>query len=225
MDNEIIEMETVARRLNTNRNALTQLTVVDWIVLDFTDGKRSFKDLAYTLPTEQSALMASYRHLKALGLITWNNSAHDSSISHDPHENTSPGFKRVATHTFASVEVNLDLCAAIADLSDELCLQYIPRSLLGSFRSFTPKIADSNYEIELGIQALIEFLSVHIASLTPYEILGVEPNADAATIRQAYLKRSRLFHPDRYFRKNIGVFSSHLSSLFKAVTKAFGALQ
>ena len=84
---------------------------------------------------------------------------------------------------------------------------------------------DPSLDMDIGTQALIEFLDQHIESLSPYEILGLEPTKDKVAIRQAYLKRSRLFHPDRYFRKNIGSYASVLSSLFKAVTRAFSTLQ
>lgn len=88
-----------------------------------------------------------------------------------------------------------------------------------------PRHSDPSLDIDIGTQALIEFLNLSLESLTPYEILGIEPTQDKGVIRQAYLKRSRLFHPDRYFRKNIGSYASVLSAIFKAVTRAFSSLQ
>ncbi len=222
MDSSIIEMETIARRVKGDDNLMSQFTPVDWVVLDFANGRRSFKDLATMLPTEQSALMASFRHLKALGFLAWNELTYRNSRG-----DSSSGIRRNATQPIKVAEVLSavsDVSVIMADLSDEQCLQYIPRKLLGAFRSFTPHQVNATYEMDLGTQALVEFLFAHINGLTPYEILGVESSASDAEIRQAYLKRSRLFHPDRYYRKNIGVFTNQLTALFKAVTTAFGTL-
>ncbi len=229
MDNAVISSSTIAKRCNGDNRLLKELTTVDWVVLDFVDGKRTFQDLAQLLPTEQSALTMSFRHLKLLGFLTW-----ETAVDNDDTMGTT-SFGRsgspVSTGGWSSsgsvsaVNASIELNTALADLSDEQCLQYIPSKLLPQFRAFTPHHSDSSLDIDMGTQALIEFLNKNIDSLTPFEILGIEPTNDKGAIRQAYLKRSRLFHPDRYFRKNIGSYANVLSVIFKAVTRAFSALQ
>lgn len=59
----------------------------------------------------------------------------------------------------------------------------------------------------------------------PYhEILGVARDADAKTIKQAYFGLSKLFHPDRYFRRNLGPYAVRVESIFKRVLEAYELL-
>lgn len=229
MDSAAISSLTVARRCNGDNRLLTELTTVDWVVLDFVDGKRTFQELTQMLPTEQSALTMAFRHLKLLGFLTWESAesnevrANQTSFGQSRPNIPSSGWSN--SSSVSAVNASVELNTALADLSDEQCLQYIPSKLLPKFRAFMPRHSDPSLDIDIGTQALIEFLNLSLESLTPYEILGIEPTQDKGVIRQAYLKRSRLFHPDRYFRKNIGSYASVLSAIFKAVTRAFSSLQ
>jgi curved DNA-binding protein CbpA len=59
----------------------------------------------------------------------------------------------------------------------------------------------------------------------PYhEILGVDPRADAKEIKRAYFRLSREYHPDRYFRRNVGPFAARFERIFKKVSEAYELL-
>jgi len=59
----------------------------------------------------------------------------------------------------------------------------------------------------------------------PYhEILGVAPDADRKVLKRAYFALSKEFHPDRYFRKNLGAFQPHLERVFKKIVEAYELL-
>jgi curved DNA-binding protein CbpA len=59
----------------------------------------------------------------------------------------------------------------------------------------------------------------------PYhQILGVAPDADPKTIKQAYFGLSKQFHPDRYFRRNLGPYAARVESIFKKVLEAYELL-
>jgi curved DNA-binding protein CbpA len=59
----------------------------------------------------------------------------------------------------------------------------------------------------------------------PYhEILGVARDADVRTIKQAYFGLSKQFHPDRYFRRNLGPYAARVESIFKKVLEAYELL-
>jgi curved DNA-binding protein CbpA len=59
----------------------------------------------------------------------------------------------------------------------------------------------------------------------PYhEILGVAANADVKDIKRAYFRLSREYHPDRYFRRNTGVFGPRLDRIFKKIAEAYELL-
>jgi len=59
----------------------------------------------------------------------------------------------------------------------------------------------------------------------PYhEILGVAPDADVRTIKQAYFRLSKQFHPDRYFRRNLGPYAPRIERIFKKILEAYELL-
>jgi hypothetical protein len=61
--------------------------------------------------------------------------------------------------------------------------------------------------------------------LAPHELLGVEPDADSATIKRAFAAASKELHPDRYFGKDLGHFREKLAKIFNRITEATQELQ
>ena len=59
---------------------------------------------------------------------------------------------------------------------------------------------------------------------TYHEILGVDAGADQRTIKKAYFQLSREFHPDRFFRAELGSWADRLSLIFKTILGAYEAL-
>lgn len=53
-----------------------------------------------------------------------------------------------------------------------------------------------------------------------FELLGAEPDADATTLRRAYFKRSKEFHPDRYYTKKLGGYKAMLAEIFRQLNAA-----
>lgn len=58
----------------------------------------------------------------------------------------------------------------------------------------------------------------------PRALLGVPRGADENTLRRAYFRLAKEFHPDRYFGRELGRYRSRLEALFGALTDAFHAL-
>lgn len=57
-----------------------------------------------------------------------------------------------------------------------------------------------------------------------HEQLGVEPGADDRAIKKAYFELSRQFHPDRFFRCDLGPYAERVSLIFKTIREAYKAL-
>ena len=55
---------------------------------------------------------------------------------------------------------------------------------------------------------------------THYELLQVPADADKKSIKAAYFQVVNLFHPDRYFGKQLGSFKSKLERIFARMTEA-----
>jgi len=82
---------------------------------------------------------------------------------------------------------------------------------------------DPALDLSLEVQRrILEFESR--LDLPYHEILGVALDADGRTMKRAYLDLSKEFHPDRYFRREIGEFVDRLNRIFKGVLEAYELL-
>jgi curved DNA-binding protein CbpA len=59
---------------------------------------------------------------------------------------------------------------------------------------------------------------------TFYELLGIDPMADTKAIQAAYYDLSRKWHPDRFFRREMGLHGEQLEMVFATITKAYKTL-
>jgi curved DNA-binding protein CbpA len=57
-----------------------------------------------------------------------------------------------------------------------------------------------------------------------FALLGVSETVDRRTLKKAYFKVSKEFHPDRHYGKNLGSFRERLARIFDTAHKAFEVL-
>jgi DnaJ domain/Tetratricopeptide repeat len=57
-----------------------------------------------------------------------------------------------------------------------------------------------------------------------WTVLGLKPGATAEAVKIAYFEASRVFHPDRYFGKNLGSYRARLERIFHRLSEAHEAL-
>jgi len=57
-----------------------------------------------------------------------------------------------------------------------------------------------------------------------WTVLGLRPGASAEAVKLAYFEASRLFHPDRYFGKNLGSYRGRLERIFHRLSEAHETL-
>ncbi|MEZ4218794.1 MAG: DnaJ domain-containing protein [Myxococcota bacterium] len=82
---------------------------------------------------------------------------------------------------------------------------------------------DESLGIDLDTQRrILEFESRLGAAY--HDLLGVARDADAKEIKRAYFKLSKEFHPDRYFRREIGGYAKRLEAIFKRILEAYELL-
>jgi curved DNA-binding protein CbpA len=60
--------------------------------------------------------------------------------------------------------------------------------------------------------------------LDHYTLLGITGEADKKRVKRAYFELAALFHPDRYFKKQLGSFKPKMEALFNRVTEAHDTL-
>lgn len=57
-----------------------------------------------------------------------------------------------------------------------------------------------------------------------YALLGVARESDKKAIKRAYFDLAGVFHPDRFFRKNLGSYKAKMEAVFARVTEAHDTL-
>jgi curved DNA-binding protein CbpA len=81
-------------------------------------------------------------------------------------------------------------------------------------------------EIDLGEDLKKKILYYHktMHDQTHYEMLQVDRRAEPKEIKRAYFKVSRVFHPDSFFRKNLGSYKQKIEAIFKRISQAYEVL-
>ncbi len=59
---------------------------------------------------------------------------------------------------------------------------------------------------------------------THYELLSIAADADRKAVRDAYFALSKRFHPDVYFKREIGPYRERIEGIFRALTRAYDVL-
>ncbi|MFK7894241.1 MAG: tetratricopeptide repeat protein [Myxococcota bacterium] len=88
---------------------------------------------------------------------------------------------------------------------------------------FLPSIDEGKLNESLDIQIDIQrrILEFEAGLGRPYHtLLNVEVGAPPKAVKRAYFKLSKEFHPDRFFRKDIGEYAERLDRIFKKVLEA-----
>jgi len=79
--------------------------------------------------------------------------------------------------------------------------------------------------LEIPVEAQERILGFETRLKRPYhEVLGVPADADLKAVKRAYFELSKEYHPDRYFRRNIGPFALRLERIFKRIVEAYELL-
>ena len=84
--------------------------------------------------------------------------------------------------------------------------------------------ASGGTDLPADLQRELLDLDARASRISHYELLGVGPEADAAGIRRAYLLRSKRFHPDAWYGKDVGEFAPLLSKAFQRLSSAYQIL-
>lgn len=58
----------------------------------------------------------------------------------------------------------------------------------------------------------------------PWALVGVAAGSDKRTIKRAFFERSKLYHPDRFYGRELGPWRERLHAVFEAISAAHGQL-
>ena len=85
-------------------------------------------------------------------------------------------------------------------------------------------VPDDGIAIPHDRRRVIDALYGQLGRFNQFEVLGVDRDADKQTIKKAYYDAVAIFHPDKYFRKNLGEYKQKLDKLLHRVTEAHDTL-
>ncbi len=100
----------------------------------------------------------------------------------------------------------------------------VSEKMAASLADLDPDILAERVELDEDLKRLLLYLHDRLPRMSYYEILAVPKDADRKTIRKAFKARTKLLHPDRYFRKRLGSYEAMLHDLFKAASQAYDVL-
>jgi tetratricopeptide (TPR) repeat protein len=87
--------------------------------------------------------------------------------------------------------------------------------------------SDLRIDPELGIDVELQGRILDFESSLDrsyFELLSVSRDTEAKEIKRAYFTLSKVFHPDRYFRKELGHFKERLEKIFRKLVEAYELL-
>jgi DnaJ domain len=79
-------------------------------------------------------------------------------------------------------------------------------------------------ELSIADRILILAMQRRMRVGDPWLLIGVAKGADKKALKRAYFKLSKDVHPDRYYGKKLGGFTSRLSDVFEALAHAYAEL-
>jgi tetratricopeptide (TPR) repeat protein len=77
---------------------------------------------------------------------------------------------------------------------------------------------------EQEIQDLLTLARV-VGEATYYDVLNVEDDASEAQLKRAFYSMSRRYHPDRFYRREVGEYESVIERVFTGITTAYEVLR
>ena len=82
-------------------------------------------------------------------------------------------------------------------------------------------------EVDLTADERTQIISAEklVSSYAYWEILGIGEQFDAAQLKQRWFAVSRLYHPDRFFGRELGGYQERLDLIFQRVKEVYETLQ
>lgn len=109
-----------------------------------------------------------------------------------------------------------------------LGVSIVPEGWPVSFSRFCGGVAESALvsgdALSREQKLVLLYFEASLKKITYYQLLGIQGDADPGAVRAAYFRMSKAFHPDRWFRKEIGEFDRVLIGVFKWLNRAYMVL-
>ncbi len=180
------------------------LTPQQAFVLSRVDGTLTEEELVLLTGLEPAQVREALDHLASLGALTFAQPANHSPAPAAPPLRRPSGMLRIGP---------------IVEMRGEREEHHHPAAAL-----YDPAEVDEPVELDVQRKRRILDTFYGLESLSHYELLGVATDVDKKAVKAAYFELVNIFHPDRYYGKNLGSFKSKLERVFARVTEAHDVL-
>jgi curved DNA-binding protein CbpA len=89
---------------------------------------------------------------------------------------------------------------------------------------FSPANLGEQVDLKEEQKKRILYVHAHLEEWNHYALLGLKRTAKNSEIKRGYFKASKEFHPDAYFRKEMGTYAKRVDEIFRAMKKAYDVL-
>ena len=89
---------------------------------------------------------------------------------------------------------------------------------------FSPADMADGRELTEAQKKRILHVEAHLDDWSHYQLLDVRRASSSADIKTSYFKASKEFHPDTFFRKDIGKYADRVDRIFRAMKAAYDVL-
>jgi tetratricopeptide (TPR) repeat protein len=209
-------------RVVVDTSALRSLKIsaADGFVLSRIDGRVTVTELASLTGLPELQIKASIDKLLSLKVIDFGPPAPAPSrpnVLGSAAAESSPQARDSAPQLGAGTPDD-DPGAAAAKAASGLLTEAIAR-----IPEDAPELAEA---VDLPLELRRRIMGLHsvVTSLDHYAVLGIGRDADKKGVKRAYFELAALFHPDRYFRKNLGTFKAKMEVVFAKVSTAYETL-
>lgn len=89
---------------------------------------------------------------------------------------------------------------------------------------FPPGELNATSDLTVRQKKRVIFVDTKLSEWNHYALLGLKRTATGREIKKGYFKASKEFHPDAFFRKELGPFKPRILRIFKAMKTAYDVL-
>lgn len=107
-----------------------------------------------------------------------------------------------------------------------LSLELAPKNWPVRFEQFTfdPNEMATGTALTDEQKQVVLYFHYHLRRVSYYDLMSLAKDADRREVKRAYFALSKAFHPDRWFRKDVGLFGERIEEVFKWLNRAYGVL-
>jgi tetratricopeptide (TPR) repeat protein len=201
------------------------LGAADGFVLSRIDGKASERELASLTGLPATQIHSSLEKLLSLKAIAFG--PPPALPPPAAPKSRSSGTMAAVTGPNSSPAASVPTAPPADAKPPELPPAYTPNALLAAAIAAIPDDAPALAEdVDVPIELRRRIIGLHsvVASLDHYALLTIPRDADKKAVKRSYFEMAAVFHPDRYFRKNLGSFKGKMEIIFGTVSSAYETL-